>query len=154
MASGVALRLFRTGCRVIITELAQPLAVRRGAAFSEAIYEGEWSVEGVTARRAESIEKAVGLVETGVIPVVVAPEISHVSGVACDALVDARLTKRGPETDQAVAPLVIGLGPGFIAGVNCHAVVETKRGYTLGRMAMKDGQCIGCGHRIAGWGMP
>jgi xanthine dehydrogenase accessory factor len=134
IATGVSLRLYRTGYPIIISELSQPLAVRRGTAFSEAVHEGEWAVEGVTARRVESVLEARRLVSSTIIPVVVAPDMSSLTGVDFDVVVDARLTKRPPETDLTIAPLVIGLGPGFVAGVNCHGVVETKRGHTLGRV--------------------
>ncbi len=134
LATGVALRLHHSGCRIVITELAQPLAVRRTVAFAEAVYEGEWVVEGVTALRVDSLEEALAVSEKGPVAVLVAPEISHLTVASFDALVDARLTKRAPEVDKTKARLVIGVGPGFVAGQHCHAVVESRRGHTLGRV--------------------
>jgi xanthine dehydrogenase accessory factor len=49
-------------------------------------------------------------------------------------LIDARMAKRNIDTRIDQAPLVVGLGPGFTAGVDCHAVVETMRGHSLGRV--------------------
>jgi xanthine dehydrogenase accessory factor len=133
IATGVALRLHRTGYLVFITELNQPLAVRRTVSFAETIYEREWKVEEVTARRAESITVAIELSRIGIIPVLVAPEIDTLN-LEYDVLVDARLIKTAVTYLLSPRPMIIGLGPGFTAGMNCHAVVETNRGHTLGRV--------------------
>ena len=133
VASGVALRLYRAGLNVVITELAQPLAVRRSVAFSEAIYEGEWTVEGVVAKRVDSATDAMELLRERVIPILVAPELDSV-GIEYTVLVDGRLTKSPANYSLTKERLIIGLGPGFTAGQNCHAVVETNRGHTLGRV--------------------
>lgn len=134
LATGVALRLHRAGLRILITELPKPLAVRRAVAFCEAVYEGEWTVEGVTARRAGTTAEALRALASGVIPVLVAPDLLHHPSLDIAAVVDARLIKHPPDTALATAPLVVGLGPGFTAGLDCHAVVETQRGGTLGRV--------------------
>ncbi|MBM3791969.1 MAG: EF2563 family selenium-dependent molybdenum hydroxylase system protein [Acidobacteria bacterium] len=134
LGTGVALRLHRMGIKVMITELARPMAVRRAVSFSEAVYEGEWRVEGVSARRADSADDCMALIREDIIPVLVAPVPPPSLLSAVLVVVDARLTKRAPETDASLAPLVIGLGPGFEAGADCHAVVETQRGPTLGRV--------------------
>ena len=137
LASGVALRLHRAGIRLLITELAQPLAVRRSVSFAEAVYRGEITVEGITARRAEDAVHALEILQTGAIPVLVDPPadiLIHSSPFHFLALVDARLTKRPPDLSLDAAPLVIGLGPGFLPGQNCHAAIETQRGHTLGRV--------------------
>jgi xanthine dehydrogenase accessory factor len=139
LASGVALRLHRCGLRLVIAELPQPLAVRRLVSFSEAVYTGQWAVEGVDARLAGDLREALSFLEQETISVLVDP-----GGAALPALravhpgpvvlVDARMTKSSPESGREAADLVIGLGPGFIAGENCHAAIETNRGHTLGRV--------------------
>jgi xanthine dehydrogenase accessory factor len=134
LATGVALRLHRAGIAVLVTELPHPLAVRRSVSLCEAVLEGTWCVEELTARRVDSLADASALAATGVVPVVVAPDLPRPCPIALDALVDARLTKRPGGTSLADAHLVIGLGPGFVAGHDCHAVVETMRGHTLGRV--------------------
>ena len=134
LATGVAIRLHRSGLKVVITELARPLAVRRAVSFSEAVYEGTWTVEGITATRSASLQDALAVADRGGVPVLVAPSMASLFARRLDVLVDARLIKHTPDTDVSSAPLVIGLGPGFIAGTHCHAVVETKRGRTLGRV--------------------
>jgi len=134
LATGVALRLVRAGVRVIVTELAQPVSVRRAVCFSEAVYEGSWTVEGVTATRCDSLARAEEIAAQSGVPVLVAPSLVSLFGRPLDVVVDARLAKQPPETGRSIAALVIGLGPGFVAGGNCHAVVETKRGHTLGRV--------------------
>lgn len=133
LASGVALRLYRAGFRVVMTDLARPTAIRRTVAFSQAIALGETSVEGVTARRA-TVETVPELLSRGEIPVLIDPEAGCRNVLKPDVLVDAILAKRNLGTAITDAPVVIALGPGFIAGVDCHAVVETMRGHTLGRV--------------------
>jgi xanthine dehydrogenase accessory factor len=135
LATGVAIRLHRAGLTVIVSELARPLAVRRTVSFSEAVYEGEWTVEGVTAVCADSLRDAFDVAANGRVPVLVAPALVSFFSQRFDVVVDARLTKQPPDTEMTMAPLVIGLGPGFVVGEHCHAVVETKRGHTLGRVA-------------------
>jgi xanthine dehydrogenase accessory factor len=143
LATGVALRLIRAGVTVLITELPKPLAVRRAVAFCEAVYEGAWTVEQVTARRAGTVSEALEILRGGTIPVLVAPDLLRHPLLDLAAVVDARLTKYPPDTDCSAAPLVVGLGPGFTAGRDCHAVIETQRGGTFGRVywsgsALKD----------------
>lgn len=139
LASGVALRLHRAGIRVAIAELEQPLMVRRTVSFAEAVYAGVVEVEGVIARRVQKVIVAPAVADEGEIPVLVDPELGSLPTLAPVALVDARMTKRPPETGLDAAPLVIGLGPGFEAGLNCHAVVETMRGHSLGRVFWQGG---------------
>jgi len=134
LASGVALRLHRSGYKIIIAELPNPLAVRRTVSFSESVYAGEITVEGLCARRADSPAEAFKLVRKGLIPVVVDPLAAILEHGNFSTLVDARLLKRTADASIASAPLVIGLGPGFTCGENCHAVVETQRGHFLGRV--------------------
>ena len=135
LASGVALRLHRAGIRVVITELARPLAVRRTVSFSEAVYEGSHTVEGVRARLIEAEQlPAWHAAGTDEIPVLVDPDANILSSTSFPAVVDARLTKRSPTVLPVDVPLHIGLGPGFIAGRDCHAVIETRRSHTLGRV--------------------
>lgn len=141
LASGVALRLHRSGFRVIMTELAQPLVVRRMVSFAEAIYRGESEVEGVFAKRAEELSEAQDILLAGKIPLLVDPEGSMIDQLNEDPLIksgfiliDGRMIKQKPERGLDQADLVIGLGPGFTAGEDCHAVVETKRGHFLGRV--------------------
>ncbi len=139
LASGVALRLHRSGMRVAITELAQPLVIRRTVSFAEAIYQGEMQVEGVIAQRVKSLTGIQDSWEEGVIPVLVDPDCTILkemdqASVRISALVDGRMTKSSPYLDLDSASLVIGLGPGFVAGENCHAVIETNRGHFLGRV--------------------
>lgn len=140
LASGVALRLHRAGLHVVMTELAEPLVVRRLVSFAQAVFTGEWSVEGVTARRTPDFHAIQGVFDRGEIPILVDPEGEVLwqmrqkgEKVLPLILVDARMTKRAPETSMEAADLVIGLGPGFIAGENCHAVIETNRGHYMGR---------------------
>jgi len=134
LATGVALRLHRAGLLVLITELPKPLAVRRTVAFCEAVYEGTSTVERVTSRRAGTFSELDRIWTDREIPVMVAPDLVEHPALDIAAIVDARLTKYPPETGRSSAPLVVGLGPGFTAGADCHAVVETQRGGTLGRV--------------------
>ena len=141
IATGVALRLWRAGIQVAMTDLEKPTAIRRTVAFSQAIVHGETVVEGVTARRAESPDQALELLKSGVIPVLADPEGACVPVLKPAAVVDAILAKKNLGTNITDAPVVIGVGPGFTAGEDCHAVVETMRGHTLGR-ALYEGSAL------------
>lgn len=138
LASGVALRLFRVGFPVLILELPQPLAVRRTVSFAEAVYEGEWTIEGVTGRLV-SPDQLQHVQERGEIPVLVDPNANLLANAFLTSpqrtiVVDGRLLKREPDPLPARPLLHIGLGPGFTAGMNCDAVIETRRSHTLGRV--------------------
>jgi xanthine dehydrogenase accessory factor len=172
LASGIALRLHRCGYQVIITELPEPLSVRRAVSFSEAVYEGQWQVEEVTAKRVETAEQLQTALQQGEIPVIVDPDLALLStfnrsryGLSpystsvqpsnpsmnsgrrlqpfdtaspvrpgFSTVIDARLTKRSPDPLPFSVPLHIGIGPGFVGGENCDAVIESQRGHTLGRV--------------------
>jgi xanthine dehydrogenase accessory factor len=137
LASGVALRLHRAGIKVVITELAQPLAVRRTVSFSEAVYEGRHSVEGVNARRIERDQLSAAL-DANEIPVLVDPDANiltfDVRPLTFLVAIDARLIKQPPAPLPTSIPLHIGLGPGFHASQDCDAVIETRRSHALGRV--------------------
>jgi xanthine dehydrogenase accessory factor len=137
LASGVALRLYRSGFKVVITELAKPLAVRRLASFCEAIYTGEITIEGVVGKRVSEIDdplRILQLLSKGRIPVLIDPEGKSIQSIHPSVIVDARMLKAAPEALKHNAKLYLGLGPGFIGGTNCHAVIETQRGHWMGRV--------------------
>jgi xanthine dehydrogenase accessory factor len=133
LASGVAVSLHRAGFRVVMTELDQPLAIRRGVCFAEAVYAGRMTVEGITAERTlpDDVERVTSL---GRIAVVVDPGTVILARLCPDLLVDAVMAKRNLGTARGDAPLVIALGPGFRAGPDADAVIETERGHELGRV--------------------
>ncbi len=133
LATGVAARLFRAGFLVVMTELERPLAVRRTVAFAQAVYDNVVSVEGVTAR-CVPLREARAVLASHEIAVVVDPAGTSLALLHPDIVVDARLAKRNLGTHRNDATLVIALGPGFTAGVDCHAVIETNRGHNLGRV--------------------
>ncbi|MDD2282138.1 MAG: selenium-dependent molybdenum cofactor biosynthesis protein YqeB [Eubacteriales bacterium] len=135
MASGTAHRLHAVGCRIIMTELPRPLAVRRGVAFAQAVYDGSAEVEGIVAVHARTLTEALVLCRQGKIAVLT-KEIAgkDLTALQPAALVDGRLAKENLGTKIDEAKVVIGLGPGFIAGVDAHAVIETNRGHDLGRV--------------------
>lgn len=133
LASGIALRLWHSGMAVVMTEIERPTAIRRTVAFAEAVTNGSWTVEDVTARRASDGAEARRLLEEGILPVLVDPLCTCREELRPDVVVDAILAKRNLGTRITDALVVIGVGPGFTAGEDCHAVVETMRGHTLGR---------------------
>ena len=139
LASGIAFRLVNAHFRVVMTELPEPAAVRRAVCFSEAVRLGSTEVEGVRAARAETAVEAETLLKEGVIPVIPDPSGGTARAMSPEVLVDAVMAKRN--TGTRITDAVIGVGPGFTAGKDCHAVVETKRGHTLGR-AIYEGSAI------------
>lgn len=147
IATGIALRLWRSHMQVVMTEIEQPTAIRRTVCFSQAVVHGIIRVEDVTAKRAETVADAAALLASGIIPVLVDPEGTSILALRPDAVVDAILAKRNLGTNITDAPVVVGIGPGFTAGVDCHAVVETMRGHYLGR-------CIYEGAAMPNTGIP
>jgi xanthine dehydrogenase accessory factor len=134
VGTGVAYRLFRAGFTVIVTELGQPRAVRRGAAFAEAVYAGAATVEGVTARLAEDPMAGMAFSVLEEIPIATDDAGEVVGRMQPRIVVDARMAERNLDTRRRDAPLVLGVGAGFIAGKDCHAVVDSTRGHNLGRV--------------------
>ncbi|NIW46243.1 MAG: EF2563 family selenium-dependent molybdenum hydroxylase system protein [Gammaproteobacteria bacterium] len=134
LASGVAARLHRAGFGILVTELEQPLVVRRLVSFAQAIYSVSVQVEEITGRKAADLDEARRIINQDQIAVLVDPELANLEQFSPLVLVDARMRKKPPEIGMDAAPLVIGLGPGFSAGKNCHALVETMRGHFLGRV--------------------
>lgn len=136
LATGIACRLYRSGFEIVMTDTARPTTVRCTVAFSQAVCQGEAVVEGIRAVLAGSPEAALALTRQGLIAVLVDPEARAVEALGPDAVVDAILAKRNLGTRLADAPCVVGVGPGFTPGVDCHAAVETQRGHDLGRVLL------------------
>jgi xanthine dehydrogenase accessory factor len=134
LATGIAHRLIRSGLCPAMTEIPSPVAVRRPVCFSEAVYEGTWEVEGVRAQLVTDAGEIDGVRAVAEVPVLVDPDLHCLSSWSPQVLVDATLAKRNLGLRRDLAPLVIGVGPGFTAGVDVDRVVETNRGHNLGRV--------------------
>jgi len=133
-ATAVAHRLYRSHFRVVLTETSHPEAVRREVAFCEAVHDGQKTVEGVTARLIGSANDIFGIWQKNDIPLLVDPE-ARVKGILKpDVIIDATIAKRNLGNSPEDARLVIGLGVGFVAGRDVHAIIETNRGHNLGRV--------------------
>jgi xanthine dehydrogenase accessory factor len=137
LASGVALRLRQSGLPVLISELPRPLAVRRRVSFAAAVYNGAIQIEGCTGYRVDDPSDASRIqhiTAEGGIPVLVDPAGDAVNLFQPKVLIDGRMLKQHNARQTNAVQLLIGLGPGFIAGVNCDAVIETNRGVSMGRV--------------------
>jgi xanthine dehydrogenase accessory factor len=147
LATGVAYRLHRVGFPIIVLELPWPLVVRRRVALATAVHEGEVEIEGLVGRAVQDFTQASEMALQGIIPLLVSPRLPEQitrtgetgQGSAdhsrpATILIDARMAKRNIDTHLEQADTVIALGPGFAAGIDCHAVIETKRGHQLGRV--------------------
>ena len=134
LATGTIYKLKKSGFPVLILEAARPSAIRRNVAFCEAIYQGTQTVEDMTCYLAESSEQAEQFLKEGKLTVLVDPLGESISKVLPLAVVDGILAKKNLGTNRDMAPITVALGPGFSAGVDVDAVVETKRGHNLGRV--------------------
>lgn len=134
IATGVAMRLWHAGFKVIMLEVEKPTVIRCTVAFAQAVFDGETTVEGVTARRTVSVSEALSVADNGEIPVLVDPLCESLHELQPGCVVDAILAKENLGTHCNLAPSVIALGPGFCAGKDCHAVIETNRGHWLGQV--------------------
>lgn len=134
LASGVAARLLRSGYSVVMTEIQTPMMVRRSVSFGEAIYEGVVRVEDLTAEWVKDIAVARLAIKQNKIPILIDPQADCRFELHPIALIDAIMAKRNTGTQITDAACVIGLGPGFCAGKDCHIAIETNRGHFLGRV--------------------
>lgn len=132
LASGTAYKLFQCGFEVILLECEKPTSIRRYVSFSEAVYHGQASVENVWCVKAECIQEVEKILSDKKIALLVDPDGKSISKLHPDVVVDAILAKKNLGTRIDMAKIVIGLGPGFEAEKDVHAVVETKRGHSLG----------------------
>jgi xanthine dehydrogenase accessory factor len=134
MASGVAHRLYMAGMRhILMTEIPEPLSVRRMVSFCEAVFEGSMEIEGVRAECIRRVEDVRSAWEKHDIAVLVDPQWQSVGILKPHVVVDAVMAKRNLGTRKDEAPLVIGVGPGFTAHEDVHIVIESNRGHDLGR---------------------
>ena len=147
IATGTICRLYHCGFKLLILETAKPTAIRRKVAMSEAVYDGAQTVEGVTAKRVENIAGCDAVWAADQVPLFVDPAAQCLKEVQPVALIDAILAKMNCGTTKDMAPITIGLGPGFCGGKDVHAVIETARGHQLGKT-------IYCGCPQANSGIP
>ena len=141
IATGTIYKLHQSGYPVLVTEIANPSAIRRQVAFSEAVYEKSYTVEGVTCYFAENLTRAYELLKQRKVALMIDPDGAVIREVKPAAVVDGILAKKNLGTTRDMAPLTIALGPGFTAGVDVDLVVETKRGHRLGRI-IREGAAI------------
>lgn len=134
IATGTIHKLHSCGFSVLVLEAAQPSAIRRNVAFSEAVYQGSQSVENLTCRLARNREEAELLLKSGRIAMLIDPDGACIPHFRPMALVDGILAKKNLGTRMDMAPVTVALGPGFEAGRDVHAVIETRRGHRLGRV--------------------
>ena len=134
LATGTIYKLYQCGFPVLVLEVPRPSAIRRNAAFSEAVYEGKQTVEDVSCYLAESIADAERLLTEGKLTMLVDPKGEAITWLKPLAVVDAILAKKNLGTNRSMAPITVALGPGFEAGCDVDAVVETQRGHNLGRV--------------------
>jgi xanthine dehydrogenase accessory factor len=139
LATGVAFRLKKCGFNIVMTEISEPTTVRRTVAFSQAVYDKEVNVEGIKGVLAQGKQDIYKIIEEGNIPVIVDEKAEIIKEIKPEVIVDAIIAKRNIGTKIGDAEIVIALGPGFTAGVDCHCVVETKRGHYLGKAIYNGG---------------
>lgn len=134
LATGTIHRLWAAGFPVLVLETEHPAAIRRQVSVCEAIYMGEAEVEGMKGIQIHSVQEAEHVIRAGRVPVLVDPEGEFIRELKPSVVVDAILAKKNLGTTRDMAPLTIGLGPGFTAGKDVDVVIETKRGHNLGRI--------------------
>jgi len=137
LATGTIYKLARCGFNVVILETAEPTVIRRTVSFAQAVFDGAATVEGLTAIKADTADECHIILSNGQIPILVDPECQSLKELQPEVVVDAIIAKRNLGTSIDMAPIVIGLGPGFYAGRDVHAVIETSRGHHLGRLIFK-----------------
>jgi len=137
LATGVVQKFHRAGFAVAILEIREPTAIRRSVALCEAVYDGFAQVEDVTCKKASTPEELDACWRDGVVPLLIDPAGESIKSIKPDAVIDAILAKQNTGTNGSMADVVIALGPGFHAGEDVHAVIETMRGHDLGRLILE-----------------
>jgi xanthine dehydrogenase accessory factor len=137
IATGIAQKFYRSGYPVLILGASRPTAIRRSVALCEAVYDGYADVEDVRSVRIADLSELGACIKQGAIPVLVDPEAGSIGQLKPNAVIDAIIAKRNLNTHKDMAPVTIGLGPGFCAGTDVHAVIETMRGHDLGRLILQ-----------------
>ncbi len=136
LATGVIQKFYRSGFKLLVLEAEKPTAIRRSVALCEAVYNGQVSVEDMRCVLIASLDELAACHKRGVIPIMVDPGADSIAKLKPNGVVDAILAKRNLGTHRNMAPVTIGLGPGFCAGEDVHAVIETMRGHNLGRLIL------------------
>ncbi len=135
LATGAALYLFRAGFRVLLLEKENPTSTRREVSFADAAHDGQKTVERVTCHLAASLDEAKHLLKNNELAMLIDPEGKCIKKLAPKILLDAILSgAERHEIAKGCAEHTIALGPGFCAGRDVDAVIETMRGYNLGRI--------------------
>lgn len=137
IATGSIQKLYRAGFKVLVLEIEKPSAIRREVAFCEAIYEKEMTIEGVTAKLCNSIEDIEQVWREKKIPVLVDSTGESIYKLKPQVVIDGILAKKNYGTNREMAPITIGLGPGFTAGEDVDVVIETMRGHNLGKLVFE-----------------
>jgi len=136
LATGVVQKFFRAGFNVLILEVGTPTAIRRGVALCDAVYDGTAKVEDVVCHRITELNELDVCWKQGVIPLLIDPSGNSIYEIKPAAVIDAIMAKRNIGTTRNMADITIALGPGFNAGEDVHAVIETQRGHDLGRLIL------------------
>ncbi|WP_165044844.1 selenium-dependent molybdenum cofactor biosynthesis protein YqeB [Adlercreutzia sp. ZJ138] len=134
IASGSIYRLHQAGFLVVALDIEQPTVIRRTVSYAQALIDGVVEIEGVTAVKCTTLTQIAQALQNGQVPVLSDPKGNWIGKLKPAIVVDAILAKCNMGTTKDCASVVVCLGPGFTAGVDCHAVVETKRGHTLGHV--------------------
>ena len=141
LATGIAYRLKKSGFDVVMTEIHKPTTVRRTVAFSQAVFDNEIAIEGIKGVKVNNINEIYEEIREGNIPIIIDENAEIIKELSPNVVVDAIIAKQNLGTSIEDAPIVIGVGPGFEAKVDCHLVVETKRGHYLGKV-IEEGSAI------------
>ncbi len=141
LATGIAYRLKKSGFDIVMTEIHKPTTVRRTVAFSQAVFDNEIVIEGIKGVKVNNINEIYEEIREGNIPIIIDENAEIIKELRPDVVVDAIIAKKNLCTSIEDAPIVIGVGPGFEAKVDCHLVVETKRGHYLGKV-IEEGSAI------------
>ena len=141
IASAIALRIYRAGCRVLMLEEEYPQSIRRTVSFASAIYEGSALVERTECFRVESVKEAEKALKNEQLVIMVDPEAACLKKLEPRVLVDAIYAKKNTGTTMDMAPLTVAIGPGFAAGYDVDVVIETALGHTLGAI-IHNGQAM------------
>ena len=146
VATGTIQKLNRVGFDVLVLEIEKPTCIRRNVAVAQAIFDREIQIEDIRAIKCENIDQIQRAFDDNLIAVAVDPEGKLIEKLKPICLIDGILAKKNLGTDRKMAPITIGLGPGFEAGSDVDLVIETNRGHDLGRLIFEGPAAVNTGN--------
>ena len=141
LASATAHHLYSQGFeRILLLDRRFPKAVRRKVCFCEAILDRTQTIQDVVGRFTPDLAAVEAAHARGEIAVGIMDHETVLDEWHPDVFIEAAMQRRNWGLTRDLAPIVIALGPGYIAHKDCDALVDTVRGPQVGSILEDTGE--------------